>query len=65
MKKTYIKPENTVVHLNSEQMVCQSAQYSSSSANTTGAGVDDVIPEAGTQGLAREVINSGDAWEMW
>lgn len=65
MKKTYIKPENTVIQLSAEQMVCESTQYFGTSASTTSTGVDDVTPEAGTQGLAREVIQAPDAWEEW
>ena len=64
MKKTYIEPKNTVVRLSSEQMVCQSAQYTDKAAITgPGAAITDIDVEG--DGLAREVIDIPDAWEEW
>lgn len=55
MKKTYIKPENTVVRLNTETMIAQSPALT---GTYTGGEV-----------LSREVIQqdikSQDAWEEW
>ena len=64
MKKTYIEPKNTVVRLNSEQMVCQSAQYTEKPAITgPGDAITDITVEG--DGLGREVIQAPDAWEEW
>ena len=55
MKKTYIKPENTVVRLNTETMIAQSnPQYNPDQSTTATSG-----------NLAREVIQAPDAWEEW
>ena len=57
MKKTYIKPENTIVLLNTETMIAQSGKMDETKE----------VPHEGdyyTPG-AREVISSRDAWEEW
>lgn len=57
MKKTYIKPENTVVLLNTETMIAQSGKMDE----------DQTVPNNGeyyTPG-ARETVKSPDAWEEW
>ena len=68
MKKTYIKPENIVVHLNVERMMCQSAEVTSTASAQTAPEKflpTDMNVESGTFGLAREVIQSPDPWEEW
>ena len=57
MKKTYIKPENTVVVLGVEQIVCTSGEFTNeqiTDANNIGA-----------REMIREDINTPDAWEEW
>jgi len=55
MKKTYIKPENTVVRLNTETMIAQSPGLT---GTYNGGSV-----------LSREVVHEDieapDAWEEW
>lgn len=57
MKKTYIEPENTVLVLEMEKVVCQSAPYSDTPSDKNEGG--------GSDALAREVIRSQDPWEEW
>lgn len=58
MKKTYIKPENTVVTFNVEQIICESIN------NTNGG--PDVGEEMSSGGAnSRETIKSQDVWEEW
>lgn len=57
MKKTYIKPENTIVLLNTETMIAQSGKMDETKE----------VPHEGdyyTPG-AREVIQAPDPWEEW
>lgn len=62
MKKTYIKPENTVLALNIERMICLSknddteAVTNSTLRNGYGNGGDS---------YSRETVKSPDAWEEW
>ena len=66
MKKTYIKPENIVVHLNVERMMCQSAEVTSTTSAQTAPEKflpSDMTVESGTFGLAREVIQAPDPWD--
>ena len=62
MKKTYITPENTVVRLNVEQMVCESYQKRGETPYVQGAGngTSDIID---ADNLGREAINTPDAWD--
>ncbi|MBR3374103.1 MAG: hypothetical protein IKG75_08900 [Bacteroidaceae bacterium] len=62
MKKTYIKPENTVVALN----VCDNVLVSISGDgnNLIGAGGDSQSASI-TESDAREIIKTPDAWEEW
>lgn len=59
MKKTYIEPKNTVVRLNTENIIASSP---------TG---DVVVKPSGEEITnpdefgAREIIRSRDAWEEW
>jgi len=65
MKKTYIVPENTVVRLNVEQMVCISGPtLTNTSASTTDSAPSDIEEMMDGNSLAREV-NTPDAWEEW
>ncbi len=57
MKKTYIKPGNTVAIIDVERMIAQSGKMDE----------DQTVPNNGeyyTPG-ARETVKSPDAWEMW
>lgn len=64
MKKTYITPENTVVRLNVEQMVCESFQKRGVTPYLKGGGngTSDIND---ADNLGREAINTPDAWEEW
>jgi hypothetical protein len=63
MKKTYIEPKTEILAADvCEELMAGSAPYSDTPATPSGTGVDDVTPEAGTQGLARKTI---DAWDEW
>ena len=57
MKKTYIKPENTVAIIDVEKMIAQS--------QTEVPQGGDYDPSAGLEIQSREVINTPDAWEEW
>lgn len=61
MKKTYIKPENTVVLLNTETMIANSADPTQFFNTEEKAFVEGGIVEQDV----REVIRSRDAWEEW
>lgn len=61
MKKTYIEPNNTVVVLNTEKMVCDSYNHIKDTDATSGGGNPGDI-EGPSAGLARESINT---WEEW
>ena len=63
MKKTYITPENTVVRLNVEQIVCQSYEKRGETPYAKGDG--NGTPDVSGDNLGREVINSQDVWEEW
>ena len=56
MKKTYIKPENTVAIIDVEKMIAQSTTEVPQS-KTDYDGIKQIE--------AREVIQSRDAWEEW
>ena len=64
MKKTYIKPENTVVKFNVEQVICTSIDTVEGGGGvrvgTGGTGSSSII-----SGEAREVIQVPNAWEEW
>lgn len=60
MKKTYIKPETLVVNVNVKEHL-MGMSYNEEDANKS-------IPSSEANsghGLAREVIQTQDAWEMW
>jgi len=60
MKKTYIKPENTVVCINVETMIATSPGTDQMfSANKA------VVNEGVVEIEAREVVQTPDAWEEW
>ena len=63
MKKTYIKPENTVVRINLESLVAVSPLTPQDTALDPD-NVDDEITQTGDVG-SREVIRSRGAWEEW
>jgi hypothetical protein len=58
MKKTYIKPENTVVRINPESLVAASPE---TPQNVTVNPLDEEVTDPG----AREIISSQDVWEEW
>lgn len=58
MKKTYIKPENTVAIIDVEKMIAQSTTEVPQS-NT------DYNPSISGDIQGREVIKSQDVWEEW
>lgn len=64
MKKTYIAPENTVVRLNVEQIVCQSYEKRGETPYAKGAGNGTTDITDGDN-LGREAINTPDIWEEW
>ena len=61
MKKTYIEPKNTVVRLNLETLIANSPTPPVNSGDAS----EEYDAGDGSNSLGREVINSGDAWEMW
>jgi hypothetical protein len=65
MKKTYLKPENTVVSINLETLIAQSPV--SGISGVDGLNYNEGGTDAGgiTEGGAREVIQTPDAWEEW
>ena len=61
MKKIYIKPETLVVAVNVKENLMNPSIVTEGDANT-----DTTLPESNNgHGLAREVIQTQDAWEMW
>ncbi len=58
MKKTYIKPENTVAIIDVEKMIAQSTTEVPQS-------ITDYDPSTSGEIQAREIIQSRDAWEEW
>lgn len=64
MKKTYIKPEITIVVLGIEKIICNSIPERGDSPIDPGDG--NGTPDiGGGDNLAREIIQSRDAWEDW
>ena len=60
MKKTYIKPETLVVAVNVKaNLMDNSIPTTADSANPTDSGAGDITGNT----LAREVIQSPDAWD--
>lgn len=60
MKKTYIKPANTVIRINTEAMIATSV------AGVDGLGFGgDSESEGIDAGNARETISAPDVWEEW
>ena len=57
MKKTYLKPENTVVALNVRSNILGGSEILSNQANSTNG------TELPGQTLSREVIQTPDPWE--
>ena len=55
MKKTYIKPENTVAIIDVEKMIAQSQTEVPQGDNYNGSSTIE----------SREVIKSSDVWEEW
>lgn len=66
MKKTYIKPETTVVALNVRDNVLQAGSINEVSG-LSGFGGNGGSSSAGgvSEAEGREVIQSRDAWEEW
>ena len=63
MKRTYIKPETTVVTFNAEQIICDSIH---DVKTLTGFSMGEDSQSAGvTEAGSREVIKSPDVWEEW
>ena len=58
MKKTYIKPENTVAIIDVEKMSAQST-------TEVPQGITDYDPSTSGEIQGREIIQSRDAWEEW
>ena len=58
MKKTYIKPENTVAIIDVEKMIAQSTTEVPQS-------ITDYDPSTSGEIQGREIIQSRDAWEEW
>ena len=63
MKKTYIKPENTIVVLGIEKIICNSIPERGDSPIGQGGG--NGTTDVSGDNLVREVIQSRDAWEEW
>ena len=59
MKKTYIKPENTVVCINVETIIATSPGDQMFSTNKA------IVNEGVVEIEAREVVQTPDAWEEW
>ena len=60
MKKTYIKPQNTVVCINVESMIAQSIKGTNVGLYR-GGDTEGIVSE----GNARETVSAPDAWEEW
>lgn len=67
MKKTYIKPEMTVVALNVRDNVMINGSGGGNQILGSGTGTQDLSPDLGDDVYtdAREVIDIPDAWEEW
>ena len=65
MKKTYIKPENTVVSINLETLIAQSPVSGTSGAEDLGVNGGGTGSGGIHEASSREVIQSPDAWEEW
>lgn len=64
MKKSYIKPVNTVVKFNVEQIICTSIDTVEGGGGV-GVGTGGTGSSSITSGEAREIIQTPDAWEEW
>jgi len=64
MKKTYIKPENTVVKLNLETLIANSPTPPVAT-DPEQAADKNFDAGGGSNTLAREVINTPNAWDEW
>lgn len=63
MKKAYIEPKNTVVHVNTVSIIAGSIENVNGAeglGNGGGTEDNDII-----EGCARETIFAPDAWEEW
>jgi len=61
MKKTYIKPENTVVSINLETLIAESPGQTQMFNPDKKA----LVIEGSANMEGRETITSRDAWEEW
>jgi len=65
MKKTYIKPENTVVSINLETLIAQSPVSGTSGAEGLGGNGGGTSGSSIFDAEARETIQAPDAWGEW
>jgi|GEM_PF-1170327 len=65
MKKTYIEPKNTVVHIKLETMIAESISGVNTESISGFGGMGSDTGGTITDAEGREVINTPDAWEEW